>query len=371
MTCNTLRNLVAAGVAWCCIPMASADRLFNQCNIWPEQHPNDLTLTYNFQIGDFFVPVDAPIGTVIGDAFGWTAVMNDENLQVHCNRNGIDPWPIFYSNVVAVRPIYPGPLPNIAGRDITGKVFETNIRGVGIAFEYESPYNSSAQNQFYTPSRLPPLLGVNDHRSMPTGFVLSTMGVKRALIKIGDIPPGVNVIDTGVLYKGDFTGVPNAYTVAVRGTVSQAQCSLSPTNPVSDVPVPLGTWNTSDFSGPGSATTAVPFHLNLLNCVDDPSGSVAMANVRLEGALGSTIIDKDLGLFSLDPGSTATGVGIQMLQGDGITAIPLSEDVPIARIAPSGAMQLNLSARFYQLPGSSFVTGGSATGALSFTITYQ
>lgn len=374
MKCKILNCLsMALLAAHLAAPASADDYLHNQCNMMLGQTAdNSLTMTLVGEIGDFYVPRDAPLGTPINAPFATlVGVVNSQGLTVVCNRSGQDPQPVFTSDVVAVSTLYGGTLPNIGGRELAGKVFTTSIPGVGLAIEFESPYYSNASNQFQptTPTRLPPFLAEN--RSTSGGqMIMQGVLFRPLLVKIGNIAPGVHTIAPNVLVKAGFTGTPNAYTLAVTGTVRTAQCSLALTDPVSEVPVPLGTWSSNDFSGPGSSTTAVPFYINLLNCEDDPAGSVARAHVKLDGSGSSSIIDKDLGLFSLDSSSTATGVGIQVLQDDGTTAITLGEDVPISRIIPGAAMRLNMRARYYQL-GNAAVGGGRANGALNFTISYQ
>jgi type 1 fimbria pilin len=332
-------------LAWCIAPWASAEYYHNQCNFITGDNATS-SMTFSIPLGDYYVPRDAPVGTPIGSPFTYKAAPNAEGLALTCNRAGTAiPNPPFHSNLIAVGAVFPGTLPNIQGRDLTGKVFLTSVPGVGVALEMESPYLGGAQNQFTstTGTRLPPLQAINDYPTMPIGIHFERILVRALLVKIGNIPAGINTIAPNTLFKGDFTGTPNAFSASVTGTVRQAQCTLSPSDPVSHVPVPLGTWSTDDFSGPGSVTTAVPFHINLLDCESNPGADefgFATAHIKLEGALGSSVIDKDLGLFSLDTTATATGVGIQVLRADGSTPMPLNEAVPVSRIAPSGAMQL-------------------------------
>lgn len=373
---DVLRSLAVATLAWCCAPSAMAERIFNQCNIQPESEPNTRSMTYTIDMGDYFVPRDAPIGTPIGSLFqGFKNAYNAEGLRVSCNRTNPnnDPYPTLYGNIRAIAPIYPGTVPNIAGRDVTGKILQTNVKGVGVVWEAVDPWSGldGRTNQFTptTNSSMVPFIATHDGQDIGGGIHLDLLGARTVLVKIGEIDPGVQRF-YGPMFEGDFTGVPNGFTASLTGTIHHAECSLDMASPVNPSPVPLGTWSSNDFGGPGTGTNPVPFQISLLNCNDDPGGSVATANIRLDGALGSTVIDKDLGLFSLDTQSTATGVGIQMLQSDG-SVVRLLEDVPVARIVPSGGMMLNLAARFYQLPGSPYVTGGTATGALNFTISYQ
>lgn len=371
-------RLIQVGLMLACAygapALARNDYEHNRCNM--TNGDNSSVLTFDLPVGDHYVGRDVPIGAPVSEPWQAFYAKSNENWSARCNRTAPDlPQPVFWSRLVAVAPIYPGVVPPLVGRDLTGKIFQTNVPGVGIAVELVSPYNGGFENQFTptTPGTLPPFEAYNDWTRFVSAIDFDTVGLRGSLIKIGPISPGVHTI-TGILYKGSFTpDLPNAYTVAFHGTVRQAQCSLDPTNPVSDSPVKLGSWITDDFSEPVSTTAAVPFHINLLNCEDNPGQDrygYSTAHIQLEGSGGSTIIDADLGLFSLTTDSTAAGVGIQMLAADGLTPVKLGTPVPIARIAPSGATQLNLAARYRRLPSGAIVRPGNARGALNFTITY-
>lgn len=377
----TLDALTRAGLALlavtCALQAGADDFRYNQCNM--DNGNNRSTMTFVLPLGDYYVPRDVPVGTPIGKAFDLKAATNPEGLRVYCNREGAGspglPNPVFVSDVVALGKPYAGSLPAIGGHDLTGKVFHTSVPGVGIAMQLTNPYLEGGNSgNFETPTRLAPFRGTNFYED-PTlaGPALNNMGVFALLIKIGDIAPGQHAIVPDVLFEGSMMpAVPKAFTIAAAGTIRQAQCSLHPTDPVSAVPVQLGSWRNEDFSGPGSTTTAVPFTINLVDCESNAGSDnlgFATAHIKLEGTDGSTIIDKDLGLVGLDSAATAQGVGIQVLMSDATTPVILGESVPITRLQ-QGNTQMHLNARLYQLPGSTAIKGGTTTGALNFTVNY-
>lgn len=364
---------------------------FNRCNLdTGSRWDNSQTGTYIIPIRDYYVPRDLPIGGLIG-SIGKDGVRfgtnNLEGFIINCNRNPAappDPKPEFVSDLQATAPLYGGTVPSFNGQDLTGKVFMTSAEGVGVALMMYGPYESDRIPASFTPeggSRIAPFRAYNRNYSTNEVVSVGQLQITPILIKIGNIPPGRQTIDDRQLLQASLMpDLRKAFTVAITGSVTSASCTLNPANPVSDTPVKLGEWSTDHFNGPDSATTAVPFHINLLDCGDNPNpGSgffqdemgFAMAHIRLEGAAGSTIVDKDQGLFSLDSNSSARGVGIQMLMQDGLTPVKLGEDTPVKRIASAGPMQLDFTARLRQLPGSGTVTAGSANGALNFTISYQ
>ncbi|CAI8722556.1 fimbrial protein [Pseudomonas sp. IT-P4] len=190
------------------------------------------------------------------------------------------------------------------------------------------------------------------------------------LIKTADIAPGPQTLDGRELFSGTFTGIPGkAFGVGLTGTVTQAHCGSSK---VSADPVPLGDWNKDDFTGPGYVTAAVPFNITLSSCIaDDLNINIATATIHLDGAGGSMPVTPAIpGVFSLTTDSTAKGIGIQILKGDGMTPVALSTEVPLQRIT-SGDTVLDFTARYYQTDASRDVMPGDAKGALFFTITYQ
>jgi type 1 fimbria pilin len=356
-------------------------------------YQNDLTATYIIPLGGhYYIPHDLPIGSIIGvptDAMQSVA-RSVEGYDPECYRKSDAPpypQPIFESNLQATAPIYGGSVPSHEGHDLTGKVFFTGIEGVGIALKLFNPYAGLSSRSNFTPvggNPFVPFRAIDNNTSSTYVVGIFSLAVMPVLVKIGNIAPGTHTFGPIQLIKGDMMpALPNAFTIAVSGALTVASCSLDSANPISDTPVKLGEWSTDHFTGPGTVTTAVPFHINLLNCVNNPiqgtPGTVpwgdesgfAVAHIRLDGRDGSTVVDKDLGLFTLATDSGASGVGIQMLRSDGVTPVALGEDVAITRLAPTGAMTLDFTARFYQLPGSPYVTAGSAKGALNFTLTYQ
>lgn len=133
-------------------------------------------------------------------------------------------------------------------------------------------------------------------------------------------------------------------------------CSISTSN----VAVPLGTWQASAFGGVGSGTTPASFNIQLANCPGtvkyqiDPATSVVPGTPQLNT------------VATLNAASTATGVGVQLLDGSGT---PLALGTPFALGGSMANRTIPLKARYYQTGGT--VGAGSANAAMTFTITYQ
>ncbi|MEX5591041.1 type 1 fimbrial protein, partial [Pseudomonas urmiensis] len=81
-------------------------------------------------------------------------------------------------------------------------------------------------------------------------------------VKTGPIPPGPNVLNGSELFSGSVTMLGKIMKFGLTGTILQAQCSVG-ADPVSADRVQLGEWVSSDFTGPGFTSPAVPFSIAL------------------------------------------------------------------------------------------------------------
>jgi len=317
--------------------------------------------------GSAFVARDAPLGAVIGQA-RVNGFDNQGKAQVSCVNDGTTPSPVTFEThaVAALAPPPPvsGP-PYLADRLLT-----TNVPGVAAQIEYTTPFDGPAWGSSFTPvDGLPPIppFFSNMHRvsiAFPTpysgGYSFLT------LVKTGPIPPGAHQVLPQVLFTGSFSEVGMALTYAITGMVIQAQCDVGASTPAY---VELGEWNRSHFTAPGATTTEVPFALELENCADDPDNGATDIYVQFDPQRGSQPVDAVNGVFSLTSTSTAKGVGIQILKGDG-SPMALNNIVQMHRVPGSGSTQLPFQVRFYQTDAPEAVVAGNAEGFLGFTISY-
>lgn len=325
---------------------------------------------YTANVNALYVPRDAQIGDPIGPIEQPFFASGGGN-SIFCENDGTARLTFNASNSV---PAVPGPLLRRNGVTTRGDILPTNIAGVGAQITFGRPYDGLTPNfwKLSSPDSSVPFDAYIDF-NIPFALQHAILQGTVTLIKTGPISPGLQPLDAGrELVKGSFSGLPNAFGVALSGSVTQAECTLS-TNPVSADPVKLGDWPSSAFTGEGHATDAVPFTIALNSCVSDPlpGGTVTNAYIRLDPTAGSTTIDASQGLFSLAGPSAAKGVGIQVLGRDAITPVPLETDVLQAAIPATGGMLLEFNARYYQTAPSADVEAGSADGALGFTITYK
>jgi type 1 fimbria pilin len=361
------RCLLVIAIGQTSLAMADPARQWPEACAWSvgqgmKHHRRDL--------GTLYVPRDAKVGTVIGSIDSRHATYDPAGYRIQCmNRGNV----LLEWDARATAPIFPGPLDPINGEDVTGKILQTNIPGVGVRIKLNFPFNGIADNSFHPvggPATVP-YYAVNDHKRLLTYISISFLNNSITLVKTGPLPAGAHQLNGSELFSGTLSDLGKVITFGLTGTIIQAQCSVSG-NPVSADPVQLGEWDTTDFTGPGYTTTAVPFTVTLSACETDTSGEFeAMANIRLDGVRGSMPVGPtSSGVFSLTSDSDAQGMGIQILKSDGITPMALSEEVPLIAISPGNTV-LGFNARFYQTGASHAVRPGIAKGALSFTVTYK
>lgn len=332
----------------------------SECWIRPTPGP----ITFRLNVGAVYVPRDAAVGSVIGQLDKPFSTTTSGGRYVYCNNIT---GSVLTFNARAVAPIFSGSLPPVGGEDVTGKIFDTGIQGIGARIKLGHPFDGVAGNSFVplTPPTVP--FNARLTAATPEPLRITTLEGNVTLVKTGTIAPGSQTVDR-TLFDSRFSMITNAFDFQLTGTVIQAQCGVST---VSDDPVKLGEWSTSDFTGPGYSTTAVDFNIALSSCVLDPADiNLPGAHIRLDGVNGSTPIVGVEGGFTLTTDSTAKGIGIQILRSDGITPVPLGRDILLMPISP-GNTELDLSARFYQTGDTSDIVAGDAKGSLSFTVSFQ
>ncbi len=329
---------------------------------WPTT-PGPLQFTHNIA-GIKWVARDAPVGSKIYSTTS-TGVLGPGFILL-CDNDGAL---TLTANMGTPLPVAPGTFPPVDGKDVTGKVLQTSIPGVGLYLELGGFLNGVASNTFQANDGgigAIPYVGENGRKMTPSPLEMRNLIIKyMALIKTGPIPAGTSSFNQEVV-RGVVSDVGDAVRLTLGGQVQQAQCTLK-ANAVSANPVQLGTHDIADFTGQGSTSDPVDFYITLNDCEDDPAGSVARAFMRLNGVDGSVPVDRDLGLFTLTSDSSASGIGIQVLRIDN-NPLKLEEFVDMVPLTRDKT-RIDLRAQYYQTEAT--VTPGSAKGALNFTIEYR
>lgn len=269
-----------------------------------------------------------------------------------------------------------------------GKVYKTNIAGLGVAFSSTGGLLPRQTGKVWTTCEagfrcLVPFDG-------PANFEL-------ILIKLGDVAPGVlrgDSLPTVSLF-GNFD---DARVLGFKMGVSGSLQIVSRTCSTPDVAVSMGTHRPKAFTGVNSATGWTDFSISLNNCPafhgtvnKTPASWVSQSGSppRGTGDSGSrdnnslqyridpagAAINPANGVLGLDPSPAgrppaASGIGVQV-------ATTAGTPLPLAAKRSSG-LTLSASDRSYTIPlrarylqTSSRVTAGPANTSATFTISYE
>ncbi len=292
-------------------------------------------------------------GIAVGTTLWSTTTGNTQGLATTCSGN----W---YPDI--------GYAPGVSlGTTGQANVFATNVPGIGIqvqGYGQAMPAPGSALNA----------LGGSTSYS-PTG-VVSYLSFKLSIIVTG--PVGVGTLSLPSILAGGYasaspTNLAQAYPygqLMISGTtnITLSGCATS------NVTVPMGSYTRTAFSGGvGGTTPPVSFSISL-TC---PAG---WNGVKYEIDTVTSVVSGTQAVVALNGGSTATGVGVQVLDNNGSpltaaegfgNAVALGSTPGSAPYNKSagGSYTIPLKARYYQT--SAAIGPGSANSSLTFTMTYN
>lgn len=285
----------------------------------------------------------------------------------------------------------PYPLSSWSGSPYSGRVYSTNIPGVGIAVWYahnavteSSSYATGSPFEFEITAP-----HVNKRLSWGSSFDIS-------LVKIGDTPPGNYTIQASTFPtvkrfvtagSSNVTGLLpfTARTIIFSGSLTvSAQTCTTP-----DVDVYLGAHDVSSFASVESTTPWVDSSIKLTNCptaqgyfnnqnpVNLSTGVVPASTSNQFGITLSptnNIFDATNGIMEVTPSPfSATGVGIQIAHGKiGATdPLPFNLNTESRVDFPKNGdstIVYHLVARYIKT--GTKVTSGLAEGKLTITVNY-
>ncbi|WP_336797095.1 fimbrial protein [Erwinia aphidicola] len=248
----------------------------------------------------------------------------------------------YTSAAAPVSGINPPDYPNAAG-----KVYPTNIAGIGMITKYKIVGMDKGQ---YFPMTLPMTTDSGFRSGIPLGVTL---------IKTGDISPGTHVV-TGTTSLS--AGGEVFETSDFKLSVFVENCSIPNKGATTQVVMDEASIINLNPTGP-----AQPFSIPLTNCSTGPA-SDNIANVLFDGIGGSSNADASNGVLGLDKSSKASGIGIQLLKEDGVTPFPLGKATQVGAVE-KGDMTLNFNARYIRT--SAKPQPGSANAKASFTVSYK
>ncbi|VWB76213.1 fimbrial protein [Burkholderia stagnalis] len=246
------------------------------------------------------------------------------------------------------------------GRPIPGSnyLYSTPIPGVGISFQWAESNRFWDSYDYIGASR--------DYMQIPPGRISS---LRIYLIKTGPITSGGVISgELGRMYS-EAEGPLLSWRFG-GGIVVQPQVpTCSVTTPA--ITVPLGSMPASTFTGVGSVSSSKPFNI-VLQCSGGETGTVTNVYTTLTDHTNPGNVSDTLSLAS---DATATGIGIQVLNGS--TVIKYGPDSSAtgntnqwkAGEAGNGTFTIPLTARYIQTAPK--VTPGMANGLATFTMSYQ
>ena len=152
-------------------------------------------------------------------------------------------------------------------------------------------------------------------------------------------------------------------TVHFEGELVNAACAVSTQS--SDQVVTLGQYRTASFTAVGDTTAQIPFSIVLNDC--DPKVA-ATAAVAFSGQ--SDITNNNLlAVTSADNGTTASGVGIEILDNTSTALKPDGATFSPAQALVEGTNTLRFSARYKATATSA--TPGQANADATFIMKYE
>ena len=152
-------------------------------------------------------------------------------------------------------------------------------------------------------------------------------------------------------------------TVHFEGELVNAACAVSTQS--SDQVVTLGQYRTASFSAVGDTTAQIPFSIVLNDC--DPKVA-ATAAVAFSGQ--SDITNNNLlAVTSADNGTTASGVGSEILDNTSTALKPDGATFSTAQALVEGTNTLRFSARYKATATSA--TPGQANADATFIMKYE
>ena len=237
-------------------------------------------------------------------------------------------------------------------------IYSSGIPGVGMRFRFEEGSTTIAGYWPQTWSTSNPV---------PATKIAVWVNIWIEFIKTGPIT-------TGGVVVGEVAGwFSESQTVSIRvsgGIVVEPKVpTCRVTTPA--ITVPLGNMPASTFNGVGTVSPSKPFNI-VLQCSGGDMGTVTNVHTTLTDHTNPGNVSDTL---SLATDATATGIGIQVLNGS--TVIKYGPDSSAtgntnqwkAGEAGNGTFTIPLTARYIQTAPK--VTPGMANGLATFTMSYQ
>lgn len=181
------------------------------------------------------------------------------------------------------------------------------------------------------------------------------------LVAIGPIRNGTQTFNSPTISVW-YDNINAAQLVLTQTSVKTL--SLACVTP--DVVVPMGKHMSSELAGRDTySPSPTRFAIKLNDC---PAG---MDSIQYRVDPVTAVVNSGNSVVALDGSSTATGVGVQLLDGTGVAVLPLGTPISFHGYdqGTGGSYEIPLYARYYQTGDR--VGAGKANTSVTFTMTYD
>lgn len=178
-----------------------------------------------------------------------------------------------------------------------------------------------------------------------------------SMVKVGPIPGGT-VVPAGLVGKLRYGGI-DVFNLYLANSLT----IVTPTCTTADVDVSLGTQQATDFKGPGSGGTTAALNIPL-NC----EAYIHTIQYRIDPT--TPVLNASQSVVALDAESSASGIGVQVLNDAGTAPVPLATLQTFSDYkGDAGSYSVPLRLRYYQTGAA--VKGGTANTSMTFTMDYR
>lgn len=294
------------------------------------------------------VPRDAVQGTPLT---GWVVSADGTRDWFRCT----DPAPSAIGPTIAATP---GTLSGVTYVDggVSYPVFKTSLDGVGIAIGFQAYVGGCGLQTFQ------PVWGGYSGTACNSAGTWNYGGLVRArLIKTGVVKSGT--VGGGAIATGrmSLNGTANTSQLVSITTTTTRITSLTCVTP--DVIVAMGSHPRADFDAADAKSAPVDVNIALKQC---PAG---MNQIQYRVEPLTEVVDAANGIVKLSTGSTASGVALQLLDGN-LAGFPLGTNKVFASYgtATGGDYAIKLKARYVK---TGPVRPGTADAVMSLVMTYN
>lgn len=250
----------------------------------------------------------------------------------------------------------------------TSSVYQTNVPGIGIKVRVSDILGGSI---LYTVENTLTSLGYIDKAASTVTTNIATVQLNKVYVQFyitGPVTPGDITFNSPML-----KAVVGPNYMSDDGALTYSNLTITNSIPVTvlacetpDITVDLKKHDSSDFPRIGSTSAATSFNFTIKNCPTNLNS----VNYTFKPASGITLKGSgDDQYLTLDGDSTASGVGIQMLYGDG-SSIPFNSKTEYTDYVAStgGDYTIPMKARYVR---TGTISPGTANSAVEFEMSYE